>query len=76
MQAAMNAIKVSAASAVRADGKGSGTFPGVLPGTYSLMISAVFSKQALTWGQAIQMHAGSNSNPRLAECDAGELTDQ
>jgi hypothetical protein len=57
----MNAIKASAASAVRADGKGSGTFPGVLPGTYSLMISAVFSKQALTWGQAIQMHAGSNS---------------
>jgi hypothetical protein len=35
----LDAIKANAASAVRADANGSGTFPGVPPGTYYLMIS-------------------------------------
>jgi hypothetical protein len=60
-QKCLDAIKVSAASAVRADGNGSGTFPGVPPGTYYLMISALYNKQPLIWGQAVQIHAGANS---------------
>jgi hypothetical protein len=56
-----DAIKADAASAVRADANGSGTFPGVAPGTYYLMISTRFSNQILTWGQAIQLKAGPNS---------------
>ena len=55
------AVKVSAASAVRADANGSGTFPGVPPGTYYLMISAIYNKQPLIWGQAVELKAGSNS---------------
>ena len=60
-QKCLDAIKASAASAVRADGNGSGTFPGVPPGTYYLMISALYNKQPLIWGQAVQIHAGANS---------------
>jgi len=60
-QKAMNAIKASAASAVRADVRGGATFPGVPPGTYYLMISAVYNRQSLVWGQAVQVHAGPNS---------------
>ncbi len=60
-QKAMDAIKANAASAVRADANGDGTFPGVPPGTYYLMISAMFNKQLLMWGQAVQIHAGANS---------------
>ncbi len=60
-QKAMDAIKASAASAVRADGNGSGTFPGVQPGTYYLMISALYNNKTLVWTQAVQIHAGSNS---------------
>jgi hypothetical protein len=60
-QKAMDAIKANAISAVRADANGSGTFPGVPPGTYYLMISAFYNKQSLTWGQAVQIHAGANS---------------
>jgi hypothetical protein len=55
------AISASAASAVRADANGAGTFPGVPPGTYYLMISAVYNKQPYVWGQAVQIHAGANS---------------
>ena len=29
-----------------------GTFPGVAPGTYYLMISTRYNNQALVWGQA------------------------
>ncbi len=60
-QRCLEAIKAGAASAVRADGNGSGTLPGVPPGTYYLMISAFYNKQPLVWGQALQIHAGSNS---------------
>jgi hypothetical protein len=60
-QKAMDAIKASAASAVRADVGGSGIFPGVPPGTYYLMISALYNNKTLVWMQAVQIHAGSNS---------------
>lgn len=54
------AIHASAVSAVRADGNGNGAFPGVPPGTYYLMISAVSNRQPYVWGQAVQLHAGQN----------------
>lgn len=56
-----SAINTDAASAVRADANGSGTFPGVPPGTYYLMISAIVNKQPLVWGQAVQLKSGANS---------------
>lgn len=56
-----DAIKASAASSVRADANGSGTFPGVPPGTYYLMISTRYNNQGLVWGQAVQLKAGANS---------------
>jgi hypothetical protein len=55
------AINGDAASAVRADANGAGTMPGVPPGTYYLMISAVYNKQPLIWGQDVQLNAGPNS---------------
>jgi hypothetical protein len=55
------AFKADAASAVRADANGSGTFPGVPPGTYYLMISARYTNQGLVWGQAVQLKAGANT---------------
>ena len=60
-QKAMDAIKANAASAVRADANGSGTFPGVPPGRYFLMISTRHKNQGLVWGQAVQLKAGQNS---------------
>jgi hypothetical protein len=60
-QKSIDAIKADSASAVRADANGSGTMPGVPPGTYYLMISAVYNKQPLIWGQAVQLKAGANS---------------
>jgi hypothetical protein len=55
------AINADAASAVRADASGKGTFPGVPPGVYYLMISALYNNQPLEWGQAVQLKAGANS---------------
>jgi len=55
------AINSNAASAVRADTSGNGTLPGVPPGTYHLMISALVNGQPLMWSQAITLHAGANS---------------
>jgi hypothetical protein len=60
-QKILDAVKVSAASAVRADANGAGIFPGVPPGTYYLDISARFNNQALVWSQAVQLKPGSNS---------------
>jgi hypothetical protein len=60
-QKVTDAIKVDAASAVRADANGNGTFPGVPPGTYYLMISTRYNNQPLAWGQAVQLKAGQNS---------------
>jgi hypothetical protein len=56
-----DAIKANAASAVRADANGAGTFPGVAPGSYYLMISTRYNNQALVWGQAVQLNPGPNS---------------
>jgi hypothetical protein len=60
-QRIMDAIKIDAASAVRADANGNGTFPGVPPGTYYLQISARYDNQPLSWSQAVVLKAGSNS---------------
>jgi hypothetical protein len=60
-QKAMDAVKADVASAVRADANGNGTFPGVAPGTYYLMISARYNNQALIWGQAVQLKSGANA---------------
>jgi len=46
---------------VRADANGSGTLPGVPPGTYYLLITARFNNQAYTWKDPIQLKAGANS---------------
>jgi hypothetical protein len=35
--------------------------PGVPPGTYYLMISALYNKQSLIWGQAVHINTGQNS---------------
>ena len=60
-QKIMDAVNANAASAVRADANGSGTFPGVAPGTYYLMISTRYNNQGLAWGQAVQLKPGPNS---------------
>jgi hypothetical protein len=57
----MAAIKADSISAVRADATGGATLPGVPPGTYYLMISAVFNRQPLIWGQSVQLNAGANT---------------
>jgi hypothetical protein len=60
-QKVTDAIKLDAASAVRADASGNAIFPGVPPGTYYLMISTRYNNQPLAWGQAVQLKAGPNS---------------
>ena len=55
------AIKADAISAARADANGSANLPGVPPGTYYLMISALYGQQPLIWGQAVQIKPGPNS---------------
>jgi hypothetical protein len=57
----MDAVKAAAISSIRADANGAGTLPGVPPGTYYLMISTVYNKKPLVWGQAVQLKAGANS---------------
>jgi hypothetical protein len=60
-QQAVDAIKADAASAVRSDSTGSGTFPAVAPGTYYLMITLPYNGHTLTWGQAVQLTPGANT---------------
>jgi hypothetical protein len=60
-QKILDAVKADAASAVRADADGRGTFPGVAPGNYYLMISTRYNNQVLIWGQAVQLKPGANS---------------
>jgi hypothetical protein len=60
-QKVTDSVKANAASAVRADGNGAGTLPGVPPGTYYLMISTRYNNQSLIWGQAVQLKPGANS---------------
>lgn len=58
MVAALNA---DAAASIRADANGKATFSGVPAGTYYLMISALYNKQPLFWGQQVNLKAGANS---------------
>jgi len=60
-QRILDAVKADAASAVRADANGAGTFPGVRPGTYYLSISTRYNNQSLAWSQAVQLKPGPNS---------------
>jgi hypothetical protein len=60
-QKILDAVKADAASAVRADANGAGTFPGVPAGTYYLMISTRVNNQPLVWDQAVQLKPGANS---------------
>jgi hypothetical protein len=60
-QKIMDAIKADAVSSVRADSNGSGTFPGVAPGSYHLMISTRYNNQALVWDQTVQLKPGANA---------------
>jgi hypothetical protein len=60
-QKSMDAIKAGAISAVRADANGTGTLPGVPPGTCYLMISAPYNNQSLVWGEAVNLKPGANS---------------
>jgi hypothetical protein len=55
------AIQAQAASAIRADANGSATLPGVLPGTYYLMISTRYNNQPYAWGQPVTLHSGANT---------------
>ena len=57
----MDVLKANAASAVRADANGSGTLPGVPPGTYYLMISTRYNNQALVWDHPVELKPGANS---------------
>jgi len=60
-QKILTAINADAASAVRADANGRGTFPGVPAGVYYLMISTRYNNQPLAWDRAIELKAGANS---------------
>jgi len=60
-QKILDAINVNAASAVRADANGSGTLPGVPPGTYYLMISTRYNNQPVMWNMPVTLKAGANS---------------
>lgn len=60
-QKAIAAIQANAASAVRADANGKGSLPGVPPGSYYLMISTTYNKQALTWGYKVELKPGANA---------------
>ena len=71
-QKILDGIKASAASAVRSDATGAGTFPGVAPGTYYLMITTMYNNKAITWNQAVQLKAGANTI-RLDQTNATPL---
>jgi hypothetical protein len=60
-QKILDAININAASAVRADVNGSGTLPGVPPGTYYLMISTRYNNQPVMWNMPVTLKAGANS---------------
>ena len=54
-------LNADAAAAIRADANGKATFSGVPAGTYYLMISALYNKQPLFWGQQVNLKTGANS---------------
>jgi len=68
-QKLITAINSDAAGAVRADANGNGTFSGVAPGTYYLMISTRYDNRTLLWNQSVQLKPGANAivlDPRNA----------
>jgi hypothetical protein len=60
-QRIIDAVKANTAANIRADANGSGTFSGLAPGTYYLMISTRYNNQPIAWDQAVQVKPGSNS---------------
>jgi hypothetical protein len=60
-QKMMSTLNADAAAAIHADANGKATFSGVPAGTYYLMISALYNKQPLFWGQQVNLKAGANS---------------
>jgi len=60
-QRMIEAIKGDAVAAIRADANGNGTFAGVTPGLYHLMIAARVNNQSLVWDRSVQLQTGSNS---------------
>jgi hypothetical protein len=54
-------IEAESASAATADGLGKAVFPGVPPGSYFLMMSAVYNNQPLLWNLKVDLKAGQNS---------------
>ena len=60
-QKMVSVLNADAAAAIRADAGGKATFSGVPAGTYYLMISAVYDRQSLFWGQPVSLKAGANS---------------
>jgi hypothetical protein len=60
-QRMVEAIKGDAVAVIRADANGNGTFAGVTPGMYHVMIAARVNNQSLVWDRSVQLQAGSNS---------------
>jgi hypothetical protein len=56
-----DALKAERAAVALSDGTGKGTFPGVPPGTYYLMIATRFNNQTLRWGFKVDLKSGPNS---------------
>jgi hypothetical protein len=55
------ALFANAAAGARSDASGNGTFPGVPPGSYYLMISARYNNQGLYWDQKVDLKSGANA---------------
>jgi hypothetical protein len=60
-QKALAAVTADAASAIRADVTGKASLPGVLPGSYYLMVATQYNKQNLFWGFKVDLRAGASS---------------
>ena len=57
----MHALDADAVAKVYADAKGNGTFAGVPPGNYYLMISAAYNNHLLILNQRLELKAGARS---------------
>ena len=55
------ALDADRVAKVVADATGRGTFPGVPPGNYYLMISAVYNNRLLLWNQRVELKPGQSS---------------
>jgi hypothetical protein len=60
-QTAANAINAASVTGVRTDAAGKAAFPGVAPGTYYLMGSALTGGQMLLWDIKVELRAGANT---------------